>query len=80
MPWLEVIWIYGPGGNVEHIAENDVTPEEAEHVLRNAESKDSSDSSRRPIAFGFTRTGRELGVVFEWVDEITVYPVTAFEL
>lgn len=28
MPWYEVIWNYGPGGNVEHIADHGLTPDE----------------------------------------------------
>jgi hypothetical protein len=32
------------------------------------------------MAFGYTEWGSYIGVVYEQVDENTVYPVTAFEL
>ena len=37
-------------------------------------------SSGLPIAFGETSTGRIIAVVFEVIDEDTVYPVAAFEV
>ena len=79
MPWLDVIWDDGPGGNVEHIAENDVSPEEAAYVLRNPELEEISESSGRPMRIGWTEADRYLAVVFEWIDPITVYPITAFD-
>lgn len=33
MPWFDVIWNYEPGGNVEHIAEYGLTPEDVEAVI-----------------------------------------------
>jgi hypothetical protein len=80
MPWLDVIWNYEPGGNVEHLADNGVTPKEAEYVLHNPLRTGESDSSGRPICAGFTKAGRQLVVAFEWVDSITVYPVSAYEV
>lgn len=80
MPWIEVIWITGPGGNVEHVARHGVSVREVEQVLRNPLDVDVSESSGRPIAFGRTSKGRFLAVVYEQVDEITVYPITAFDV
>lgn len=39
----------------------------------------TSHSSNSPIAFGITAEGRRLIVVYEAVDDDTVYPVTAFD-
>ncbi len=39
-----------------------------------------SKASGRPMAFGYTESGAYIGVVYEEVDENSVYPVTAFEL
>jgi hypothetical protein len=39
-----------------------------------------SRTSGRPIAFGYTSDGRYICVVYEEVDEHTLYPVTAFEV
>jgi hypothetical protein len=80
MPHIEVIWTEGPDGNIAHLAEHDVFPEEAEEVLRNPTHTASSRRSGRPIAFGITRTGRHLAVVYEVIDRTTVLPVTAYDV
>jgi uncharacterized DUF497 family protein len=80
MPHFEFIWIDGPDGNVRHLAENGVKPHEAEEVVRNPIATDKSASSGRLIAFGFTRSGRKLAVVYERIDSITVYPITAYDV
>ena len=69
-----------PRGNVRHIAEHGLTPEDVEDVLFGVHELDKSRSSGSPIAFGFTSSGRYICVVFEWVDDDTVYPVTAYSL
>ncbi len=81
MRYLRVIWdlVDDAGGNVQHIAENEVTPDEVEEVLQIADDAQFSRSSGRPLVFGYTDRGRLLAVIFEWVDEDTVYPVTAYE-
>jgi uncharacterized DUF497 family protein len=71
-----------PQGNFQHIAEHDVTPEEVEEVLNDRHSQTAySESSGRPITFGWTADGRYLAVIWELVDEDprVVYPVTAYE-
>jgi hypothetical protein len=78
-----VIWDLedDPNGNMQHITEHDVTPEEVEEVLNDRESQTTySASSGRPITFGWTSAGRYLAVVWELAEEVplTVYPVTAF--
>lgn len=70
----------GADGNIRHIAEHGITPGEVEYVLREPQSADTSDSSGRPIVLGFTETGRPIAVVFEWIDSVTVYPITAYDL
>jgi uncharacterized DUF497 family protein len=80
MPHLEVIWTGGPNGNVRHLAEHGVNCQEAEDVLADPIATDVSRSTGRPIAFGFTRAGRKLAVVYERIDRITVYPITAFDV
>jgi uncharacterized DUF497 family protein len=46
----------------------------------NAIGREKSRSSSRWIAFGRTADGRNLAVVYEMLDEITILPVTAFEI
>jgi uncharacterized DUF497 family protein len=69
-----------PDGNVQHCADHGVSKEEVEEVFENAMDTDISRSSGRPVVFGDTNEGRHLMVVFEEVDEDTVYPVTAFDV
>ena len=40
----------------------------------------TSRTSGLPIVFGFTLDGRYIMVVYEQIDAITVYPVTAYDV
>ncbi|MEZ6132046.1 MAG: hypothetical protein R3C59_25570 [Planctomycetaceae bacterium] len=80
MASLEIIWDDKPGGNVEHIAEHDLMPEDVEEVLFNPLAHDTSRSSGLPIVFGFTPGGRYILVVFEKISDVMVYPVTAYDV
>ena len=79
MPWLDFIWVAGDGGNVEHIAQHGISQDEVEEVVQNPDRIDVSRSSGRPIAFGYTSEGRYIAVVYEEVDETTIYPITAYD-
>lgn len=69
------------GGNVVHISQHGLTQDDFEFVFRNCEHETVSESSGRPMRFGRTEDGRLIAVVFEWIEEeMTVYPVTAFEV
>jgi hypothetical protein len=80
MPYIEIIWNEEPDGNIEHIAEHGLTPEDVEEVILNPVDRDVSRSTGLPIVFGFTADGRYILVVYEQVDDITIYPVTAYEV
>ena len=80
MPSYDIIWNPEPGGNVEHIAEHDLTPEDVEAVLFNPVAHDISRSSGRLMVYGFTPDGRYIVVVYEEIDAGTLYPVTAYEV
>ena len=77
MPWFDVIWT---DDNTAHLAEHGILPEEAEQVLQEPDARTRSQSSRRPIAAGYTSTGRYLIVVYEQIDELTLYPIKAYEI
>ena len=84
MPDVILIWDLpdDPDGNVQHIAEHDITVDEVEEVLLDRDSEDTvSKSSGRPITFGYTSSGRYLAVVWEHIDDnpLTIYPITAYE-
>jgi uncharacterized DUF497 family protein len=80
MAWFDYLWLEGEDGNIEHIAEHGLTPADIEHVMENFIAERTSRSSGRPVRFGYTLDGRYIAVVFEWLDDVTVYPVTAYEV
>ena len=80
MPWYDIIWNYEPGGNADHVAEHGLTPEEVEAVICDPLEKTTSRSTGRPVVTGYTPDGRLILVVYEQIDEFTVYPVTAYEV
>ncbi len=70
-----------PRGNIQHIAEHGVTPEEVEDVLNDWRARTTySASSGRRITFGWTSAERYIAVVWDLADQepLTVYPVTAY--
>lgn len=78
MPYFHVfLW---DGENDRHLAQHGVSPAEFEDVVRHARIVDFTHSSGRPIVFGETASGRRLACVYEEIDEITCYPVTAYEI
>ena len=80
--FLHLIWDLDddPQGNVQHIAEHGITKAEVVEVLGRPETREESRSSGRPVAIGSTSTGRTILVVYDEIDEDTVYPVTAYDL
>jgi uncharacterized DUF497 family protein len=72
-------------GNVQHIAEHGVTPEEVEDILEAAFESDvfRSQSSGRPAVIGETSGGRTLIVIYEIDREggfTIIRPVTAYDI
>ena len=80
MPWKDIVWIPGQGGNIDHIADNGLSISDVEYVVMNPERYRTSRSSGRPIVFGHTEAGDYICVVYEEIDRDTVYPVTAYLL
>jgi hypothetical protein len=80
---IETVWWDlddDPEGNVQHIAEHDLTKEEVEEVLFHPERTCASNSSGLPLAFGETSTGRYILVAYQLVDPHTAKPVTAYDV
>jgi uncharacterized DUF497 family protein len=71
-------------GNLAHIAEHGLTPEEVEFALFDENTTfDVSESSGRPIGFGATGTGRFIAIVFEVLnpgDPLIIRPITAYDV
>jgi hypothetical protein len=76
----DIVWNPEPDGNMAHIAAHYLTPDDVEEVLLNPVAYDVSRSSGRPIVYGFTANGRYVLVVYELLDEQTLYPITAYEI
>ena len=74
MAAYRIIWNEEPGGNVEHIAEHGLSPDDVEDVLAHPIDQDVSRSSGLPIAFGFTADGRYVLVVYEQVRRVYIVP------
>lgn len=69
---------------VEHLADNDVSPDEFEEVVQDAMSTaTTSRSTGRPARIGVTKAeGRVLFCVFEWADadRTQIEPIIAYEI
>jgi hypothetical protein len=82
MGYMTIIWDLDddPEGNVQHIAEHDLTKEEVEDVMADPEGRSTSRSSGLPLVFGTTSTGRHIAVIFQEIDADTAKPVTAYDI
>jgi hypothetical protein len=80
MPWYDFLWNPERSGNCDHIAEHGICQDEVEWVVQHPLAVGSSRSSGCPVAVGRTPAGRLLIVVYEHIDHVTVYPVTAYEI
>jgi uncharacterized DUF497 family protein len=81
--FFSIVWDDEPGGNVEHIAEHGLTPDEVDAVLNDDSALTIySHSSGRPGKFGYTPTGKYIVVVWDELDHDprAIYPVTACEV
>lgn len=68
---------------IEHLADNDVTPEEFEAVVLDERSELTvSRTTGRPARIGITEDGRVLFCVFDWIDkdQTEIEPRTAYEI
>ena len=78
MPHFEFIWDEEPGGNIDKCAQHGLTQDDVEDVFASPTRKMISRSSGRPLWEARRSDGRRVVVVFEWIDDVTVYPITAF--
>ncbi len=71
-----------PDGNVMHVAEHGLTPDDVESVLLDPDAEDvESRSSGRRAVRGWTSDGRWIFVAYEVSSDhpLVLYPVTAYE-
>ncbi len=77
MPYFDFFWT---DEIIAHLAEHGVTPEDFEAVVMRPVDARRSRSSDLPAAFGYTEDGRYIIAIYDFVDDITVLPVTAYEV
>lgn len=77
MPSFEFLWT---DEILEHLAEHDVNQNEFEQVVSNPNRVGLSRSTGRPCCWGATTGGRQLFCVYEYLDDITIIPVTAYSV
>jgi hypothetical protein len=77
MPYYEFLWTEEI---VDHLAEHGVTREAFEEVVSNPNRRGVSRSSGRPCCWGETADGLRLFCVYEYLDDFTIIPVTAYEV
>ena len=55
MEFIRILWDdeNDPDGNVEHIAEHDLTMEDVEHVLADPSREGVSESTGLPVVWGY---------------------------
>lgn len=80
---VHVIWDLDDDadGNVQHIAEHEISIDDVEDVLFGVDGMTTiSRSSGHRITFGYTRHGEYIAVVWEHVmdNPLTMRPITAF--
>jgi hypothetical protein len=77
MPYYEFLWTEEI---VDHLAEHGVTREDFEEVVSNPNRRGVSRSSGRPCCWGETTDGLRSFCVYEYLDDFTIIPVTAYEV
>ena len=77
MPYFDFFWT---DEIIEHLAEHGVTPKDFERVVQRPVDVRASRSSDLPAAFGYTEDGRFIIAIYDFIDDVTVLPVTAYEV
>lgn len=65
---------------VDHLAEHGVTAEEFESVVDTSKVRGRSRPTGRPCCWGTTYDGRYLICVYEYIDDLMILPITAYEV
>ena len=80
MPWYDFIWNPEAGGNAAHIAEHGISIEDADLIVCRPLATGLTRATGRPMATGFTADHRRIVVIYEVIDPVTVFVITAFEV
>jgi hypothetical protein len=77
MPYFEFFWT---PELFEHLAEHGVTADDFENAVCHPILTEESLASDLPACRGFAMDGRLLFCVYEMLDDLTILPVTAYEI
>jgi hypothetical protein len=77
MPYFEFVWT---DEIIAHLAEHGVSTDDFEQAVSHPSRLSISRSSGRPCCWGNAVDGRQLFCVYEQLDEMTIIPVTAYEV
>ncbi|MFM7292348.1 MAG: hypothetical protein ACKO6B_14115 [Planctomycetia bacterium] len=77
MPYFDFIWTRE---NTEHIADHGISRQDFETVVMHSSYRGRSRRSMLPVAWGYTAEGRYMIAVYQHIDDITVMPITAYEV
>ena len=77
MPFFTFYW---DSEIVAHLAVHDVKPDDFECVVNSPDRRGKSRSTGRPCCWGETADGRYLLCIYEYIDEVWILPVTAYEV
>ena len=77
MPYFEFLWI---DDVVRHLAEHGIETADFEKVVSRPHHRGRSTSTGRPCCWGESADGRYLLCVYKYIDEVTILPVTAYEV
>lgn len=77
MPYFEFVWT---DEIVNHLTEHGVNQQEFEEVVSNPDRIGLSRSTGHPVCWGETAEGRRLFCVYDHLDDMTIIPVTAYDV
>jgi len=77
VPYFDFLWT---NEIIAHLAEHQISQDDFESVVCRPEKQGTSKSSGRPVAWGHTADGRYIIAVYEFVNDLTVLPVTAYQI
>ena len=77
MPFFNFLWT---DEIVEHVAEHRLSQDDFEYVVNYPLRRGISRSSGLPAVWGYTPDGRYVIAVYEEIDDLTILPVTAYEV
>jgi hypothetical protein len=77
MPYRVFVW---SDEILRHIEAHGLSQDDFEQVVCNPSSKGYSRSSGLPAAWGYTADGRYVMAVYEELDDLTILPVTGYEV